>query len=102
MDNVEYYKLDVETISPVYMNVMKLAEVIEMVKSGVKRARDPCAAELPKGNYFAGCPVQTSGIKDRVASEPGMRLAIANTEATCVKTAAGSPPAPRCLFAYSL
>jgi hypothetical protein len=30
-----------------------------MVKGGVKRARDRCAAELAKGNYFAGCPVQS-------------------------------------------
>jgi hypothetical protein len=59
MNNIEYYKLDVETISPVHMNVMKQAEVIGMVKSGVKRARDRCAAELAKGSYFAGCPVQS-------------------------------------------
>jgi hypothetical protein len=59
MNNIEYYKLDVETISPVHMNVMKQAEVIGMVKSGVKRARDRCAAELAKGNYFAGCAVQS-------------------------------------------
>ena len=59
MDNIEYYKLDVQTISPVHMNIMKQAEVIEMVKGGVKRARERCAAELAKGNYFAGCPVQS-------------------------------------------
>jgi glyoxylase-like metal-dependent hydrolase (beta-lactamase superfamily II) len=59
MDNIEYYKLDVETISPVHMNIMKHAEVIEMLKAGVKRARERCAAEAAKGNYFAGCPVQT-------------------------------------------
>ena len=31
-----------------------------MVKGGVKRAHDRCAAELAKGNYFAGCPVQST------------------------------------------
>jgi glyoxylase-like metal-dependent hydrolase (beta-lactamase superfamily II) len=60
MDNIEYYKLDVETLSPVHMNIMKQAEVIEMVKGGVKRARERCASELAKGNYFPGCPVQSS------------------------------------------
>ena len=59
MDNIEYYKLDVETLSPVHMNIMKHDEVIEMIKFGVKGARERCAAELAKGNYFAGCPIQT-------------------------------------------
>lgn len=59
MDNIEYYKLDVETISPAHMQIMKQAEVIEMVKGGVQRARERCASELAKGNYFPGCPVQS-------------------------------------------
>jgi hypothetical protein len=59
MDNLEYYKLDVEKISPVHLNIMTQAEVIAMVKDGVKRARERCAAELAKGNYFAGCPAQS-------------------------------------------
>ena len=41
-----------------------------MVKGGVKRARDRCAAELAKGNYFAGCPVQSKRYKDRVTPSP--------------------------------
>ncbi|MBB6096460.1 glyoxylase-like metal-dependent hydrolase (beta-lactamase superfamily II) [Povalibacter uvarum] len=57
MDNIEYYKLDVETLAPVHMQTMKQAEVLEMVKGGVQRARERCAAELAKGNYFPGCPV---------------------------------------------
>jgi glyoxylase-like metal-dependent hydrolase (beta-lactamase superfamily II) len=60
MDNIEYYKLDVETISPVHMQIMKHAELIEMIKGGVRRARERCASELAKGNYFPGCPVQSS------------------------------------------
>jgi glyoxylase-like metal-dependent hydrolase (beta-lactamase superfamily II) len=59
MDAIEHYKLDVETLSPVHMDVMKQAEVIELIKGGVQRARERCAAELAKGNYFPGCPVQS-------------------------------------------
>jgi hypothetical protein len=59
MAPTEYYKLDVEKISPVHLNVMTQTEVIDMVRAGVKRARERCAAELAKGNYFAGCPVQS-------------------------------------------
>jgi hypothetical protein len=59
MDNVEHYKLEVETLSTVHMGIMKPAEVIEMVKGGVQRARERCAAELAKGNYFPGCPIVT-------------------------------------------
>jgi hypothetical protein len=57
MDNVEHYKLEVEMLSTVHMGIMKPAEVIEMVKGGVQRARERCAAELAKGNYFPGCPI---------------------------------------------
>jgi glyoxylase-like metal-dependent hydrolase (beta-lactamase superfamily II) len=57
MDNVEHYELDVETLSTVHMGIMKPADVIEMVKGGVQRARERCAAELAKGNYFPGCPI---------------------------------------------
>ncbi len=59
MDAIEHYGLDVETLSPVHMDVMKQAEVIDLIKGGVKRARERCSAELAKGNYFPGCPVQT-------------------------------------------
>ena len=60
MDNVEYYKLDVQTISPVHLNIMSHAQLIEMIRGGVQRARERCASELAKGNYFPGCPIQTS------------------------------------------
>jgi hypothetical protein len=59
MDDIEHYKLDVETLSPVHMEPMKQAEVITLLKGGVQRARERCAAELAKGNYFPGCPVVT-------------------------------------------
>jgi glyoxylase-like metal-dependent hydrolase (beta-lactamase superfamily II) len=60
LDNVEHYQLDVKTISPVHLQIMTNDELIEMIKGGVKRARERCAAELAKGNFFPGCPVQTS------------------------------------------
>jgi glyoxylase-like metal-dependent hydrolase (beta-lactamase superfamily II) len=59
MDDIEYYKLDVETLSPVHMDVMKQPQVIELLKGGVQRARERCASELAKGNYFPGCPIQS-------------------------------------------
>jgi glyoxylase-like metal-dependent hydrolase (beta-lactamase superfamily II) len=59
MDNLEYYGLKVDTVSPVHMQVMQHDEVIDMIKGGVKRARERCASELAKGNYFPGCPIQT-------------------------------------------
>jgi glyoxylase-like metal-dependent hydrolase (beta-lactamase superfamily II) len=62
-DNLEYYKLDVEKVSPVHSvwpehpNVLTIEQVDELIKGGTRRARERCAAELAKGNYFAGCPV---------------------------------------------
>ena len=59
MDNIEHYRLDVEMLSPVHMQPMTQAEVVELIRGGVVRARERCAAELAKGNYFPGCPVQS-------------------------------------------
>jgi hypothetical protein len=63
MDAVEYYKLDVEFLSPVHAvwqpDVLPQAKVLEMIKGGVERTRARCAAERAKGNYFPGCPVQS-------------------------------------------
>jgi glyoxylase-like metal-dependent hydrolase (beta-lactamase superfamily II) len=62
-DNLDYYKLDVEKISPVHSvwrehpNVLTMEQVDELIKGGTQRARERCASELAKGNYFAGCPV---------------------------------------------
>jgi phosphoribosyl 1,2-cyclic phosphodiesterase len=62
-DNLEYYKLDVEKLSPVHSvsrehpNVLTIQQVEELIKGGTERARERCASELAKGNYFAGCPV---------------------------------------------
>jgi glyoxylase-like metal-dependent hydrolase (beta-lactamase superfamily II) len=62
-DLIDYYKLDVEKLSPVHSvwrehpNVLTMQEVDELVKGGTERARERCASELAKGNYFPGCPV---------------------------------------------
>ena len=62
-DLMDYYKLDVEKLSPVHSisrehpNVLTMQQVDELVKGGTERARQRCASELAKGNYFPGCPV---------------------------------------------
>jgi len=57
-DNIDYYKLDVDTLLPVHFGtVMTKAEAIDFIKGGVKRARERCVEELAKGNYHIGCPV---------------------------------------------
>lgn len=62
-DLIDHYKLDVEKLSPVhsvsreYPNVLTIKQVDELVKGGTQRARERCASELAKGNYFPGCPV---------------------------------------------
>jgi len=62
-DLMDYYKLDVEKLSPVHSvsrehpNVLTMQEVDELIKGGTQRARERCASELAKGNYFPGCPV---------------------------------------------
>ena len=62
-DALEYYKLDVAFVSPVHAvwtpDVLPHARVLELIQGGVERARARCAAELVKGNYFPGCPVQS-------------------------------------------
>lgn len=62
-DIIEFYKLDPEKLSPVhavsreYPGALTMAQVDDLVKGGTQRARERCAAELAKGNYFPGCPV---------------------------------------------
>jgi glyoxylase-like metal-dependent hydrolase (beta-lactamase superfamily II) len=57
-DNIEHYKLDVETVLPVHFGTpMTKAETIEFIKGGVERARARCVEETAKGNVHIGCPV---------------------------------------------
>ena len=59
LDNIEHYNLEVDILAPVHMPIMTHEAAVQMVGEGVARARLLCAAELEKGNYFAGCPVQS-------------------------------------------
>jgi len=64
-DNLEHYGLDVALLSPVHSvwpehpDVLTQAQVLELIKGGVQRTRERCAAEFTNGNYFPGCPLQT-------------------------------------------
>jgi glyoxylase-like metal-dependent hydrolase (beta-lactamase superfamily II) len=57
-DDIDYYKLDVETLLPVHFGTpMTKAEAIEFIKGGVQRARERCAQEAAKDEPHIGCPV---------------------------------------------
>jgi glyoxylase-like metal-dependent hydrolase (beta-lactamase superfamily II) len=64
-DSVKHYGLDVQQISPVhsvsrdYPGVLTVQQAEELLKGGTERARQHCAAELAKGNYWPGCPIQS-------------------------------------------
>jgi glyoxylase-like metal-dependent hydrolase (beta-lactamase superfamily II) len=64
-DNLQYYGLEVALLSPVhsvsadYPDVLTQAQVLDLIRGGVQRTRARCAAELLKGNFFPGCPVQS-------------------------------------------
>jgi glyoxylase-like metal-dependent hydrolase (beta-lactamase superfamily II) len=64
-DNLEHYGLDVALLSPVHVidpahpDILTQQQVLDYVRAGTVRARARCAAELAKGNYFPGCPVQS-------------------------------------------
>jgi hypothetical protein len=62
-DLIDFYKLDVQLDSPVHSisrehpGVLTMAQLDELIKGGTQRARERCASELAKGNWFPGCPV---------------------------------------------
>jgi glyoxylase-like metal-dependent hydrolase (beta-lactamase superfamily II) len=65
-DVVAKYKLNVERISPVHavgleqgQATLTRAQAEDLLKGGTERARQHCDAELKKGNYHPGCPVQS-------------------------------------------
>lgn len=64
-DIIDYYKLDVQKDSPLHSvwpehpGVLTIDQVDELIRGGTQRARERCASELSKGNYFPGCPVQS-------------------------------------------
>jgi glyoxylase-like metal-dependent hydrolase (beta-lactamase superfamily II) len=64
-DVISHYHLDVQKISPVHSvwrehpDVLTYDQAEELLKGGTVRARQHCADELAKGNYFPGCPIQS-------------------------------------------
>jgi len=64
-DSLAHYKLDVQKISPVHSvsrdfpDVLTYQQAEELLKGGTERAREHCAAELVKGNFWPGCPIQS-------------------------------------------
>jgi glyoxylase-like metal-dependent hydrolase (beta-lactamase superfamily II) len=64
-DAVTFYRLDVQKISPVHAvsrdlpDVLTLEQAEALLKGGTERARQHCAAELAKSNYWPGCPIQS-------------------------------------------
>ena len=64
-DVVAHYRLDVQTISPAHSVVPGHPDALtrdqaeELLKGGTERARQHCAAEQAKGNYWPGCPIQS-------------------------------------------
>lgn len=65
-DVVAKYNLMVERISPVHavglaqgQATLTRAQAEDLLKGGTERAREHCAAELTKGNYHPGCPIQS-------------------------------------------
>ena len=65
-DVVTKYSLNVERISPVHgvglakgEATLTRAQAEDLLKGGTERAREHCKAEVAKGNFHPGCPVQS-------------------------------------------
>jgi glyoxylase-like metal-dependent hydrolase (beta-lactamase superfamily II) len=65
-DVVTKYSLNVERISPVHgvglakgEPTLTRAQAEDLLKGGTERAREHCKAEVAKGNFHPGCPVQS-------------------------------------------
>ena len=64
-DVISHYHLDVQKISPVHSvwpehpDVLTYEQAEELLKGGTERARQHCAEQLAKGNYWPGCPIQS-------------------------------------------
>jgi glyoxylase-like metal-dependent hydrolase (beta-lactamase superfamily II) len=65
-DVVSKYNLNVERISPVHgvglekgQPTLTRAQADDLLKGGTERAREHCKAEIGKGNFHPGCPVQS-------------------------------------------
>ncbi|HLF10361.1 MAG TPA: hypothetical protein VJA26_04040, partial [Gammaproteobacteria bacterium] len=60
LDNVERYGLDPAINIPVHGIVTSFEETIAAIERQVQNARAYCAANVERGVYLAGCPVQYS------------------------------------------
>ena len=65
-DVIAKYRLDVDRLSGVHpvglapgQATLTRDEVEALLKGGTERARQHCAAEVAKGTYHPGCPVQS-------------------------------------------
>ena len=65
-DVVSKYNLNVERISPVHgvglekgQPTLTRAQAEDLLKGGTQRAREHCKAEVAKGNFHPGCPIQS-------------------------------------------
>jgi glyoxylase-like metal-dependent hydrolase (beta-lactamase superfamily II) len=65
-DVTSTHKLNVERLSPVHavglekgQATLTRAQAEDLLKGGTERAREHCKAEIAKGNYHPGCPVQS-------------------------------------------
>ncbi len=63
-DNLAYYKLQVEKISPVHQvvpgaTVLTYDQAEQLLKDGTQRAREHCAAKRANGVFHPGCPIQS-------------------------------------------
>jgi glyoxylase-like metal-dependent hydrolase (beta-lactamase superfamily II) len=65
-DVIAKHNLNVERLSPVHavglgegQATLTRAQAEELLKGGTERARQHCAAEVAKGNYHPGCPIQS-------------------------------------------
>jgi glyoxylase-like metal-dependent hydrolase (beta-lactamase superfamily II) len=65
-DVVTKYSLNVERISPVHgvglakgEATLTRAQAEDLLRGGTERAREHCKAEVAKGNFHPGCPVQS-------------------------------------------
>jgi hypothetical protein len=64
-DVMAYYHLEVERISPVHAipqiapDILTIKQAEELLSGGVRRAREHCADQKAKDNFWPGCPIQT-------------------------------------------
>ncbi len=70
-ESIAYYTLDIEKVSPVHAmtqvapDVLTFEQADQVLRGGTQRARQHCAEQLGKANYWPGCPIQSRFYPDR-------------------------------------